>query len=95
MQQAVEAPGLDESFILGLFADQFGIDDDFRFDREVDTEGGPWRVSAGTFETFVVDVAIRQDGAILGAVVLVSEEDERDVLVEVVLEPVLRAFMVS
>ena len=30
-----------------------------------------------------------------GAVVLVSDEDERDVLVEVVLEPVLRAFAVS
>ena len=95
VQQAVPALGVSAQFFLEFFESQFGIEDPFELRSEVPSPGGRWDGYVGSFDSFVVDVAVRESEEILALVVLVTDQDEHDALFGAVLGPVLEAFAAS
>ncbi len=81
-----------ESFILGLYEEQLGLDAEFEFERTVTAGDVEWRLFRGNLDRFAVDVALTDGDGIIGLVLLVSDGAERDALVSVVLDPALQAY---
>ncbi len=81
-----------ESFVLGLYEEQLGLDAAFEFDRTVTAGDVDWRLFTGALDRFAVDVALADGDGIIGLILLLSDGIERNDLVAVVLEPALQAY---
>ncbi len=95
LQQAVPSFGLDAERLLELLAEQFWIEDGLRRDRTVQADAGDWDVYTGVIDGYVIDAAVRDTDGVLGVVLLVSDDDDRGVLLRAVLEPALQEFRSS
>ena len=94
-QQAFPSLGISDELLLGLIGDQVGIDSDFVVDRELDTGRAVWTIHTATFDAYTIDIALSDQGDSLSAVIMVSETEERAALFQVVLLPVLDAFVIT
>ena len=92
IQQAI--PGGSTELVLGLLGGQLGMEDPEPID-EVDIGDRRWTRYRGDLQGFVADIALTDADGLTYLVVLVSDEAERDSLVDAVLLPVLEAIEAS